>query len=1167
MASADAARQAVWSRLLLGDLKLGLGDEPFPLLNDNVGAVALAKNPVNHVKIKHHLVRKNVQPSPRTLFLLTSTATVGFDGVVERPMVLTKREKEQLDSREGSGERVGTGTMTDVGSADNPSSAIQDNGPFVQWPGNALDVRPESPPLVREPHIGDVNLVDEGDVLPSTEDMQQMDISFDDEGLNTLERIFLLSKSEYPFHRAYVARVLGDLLNEVDPCESVEYVLPLLGGFSMDEDESVKEAFAQELHRILWYFYSTCKLTLEEVEGHEYGKEIPNNPHQKESEQQSPQHSSQKEENSEDGWAETRDGLQRLASSSSTPTSATPSSLRAFEPHKTTTVTSEGVSTILQPVLVETAADSSPSLSQGQPRLDWAKTDCSHSLHPSVDSPVVLSSNIDEPSRSSLMLEETAHSLGPTIKPHSDDDDDPSDEKGQGIPVDRPTLQVNFFTPLIGSLLLNQNPVISEAVRNGVVAILGRLRDKGELSLELWGQTAFKPESDEGRTFLTQTSLHQHHLRPFMTNEKSMVEHELLQGIIIGMGQLSTDIPDYSFEDSEVGGDPEAFQAQLIQEATTGRAISVNLIGPICEFYSGEEIVNHGFVEEILRSGEGDVSVRAEAAVAMSYIAKVVPVKQIYRLLPLFEQFCQDESDHVRQSVCVAVPALCKRLKPLYRHRSFAIKAIETLTTCSEDVKLTALEILGELIYIFHEDPRGPPQEVLEVYKEDSEVPVGLMDTDWDVITMYNFPGVCLTLGSGRWNEIRDLFHRLQSRAGEKVLCTTAACLHELAKILTPTQVVQDLLPVYNVLLEETEEIRERVFEHIDVIVASVPQRWGWELFQNLAKSWKEGTLGGWRAREKFALHIPSFLETFKGRDGLEEVLEIMRHALLDPYAAVRDAATRGIPRAYESINHDSRCPIAILFRSILLDLSASPSFKQRLTFVHCLREFTKPPLNKTAFEKFFLPVLERLATDVVDVRLGLAQIIVDLFIVGAYYADVDVGVPETIRQLAGKLAADEAVDVRDTIRKVDLHGIEKGKAVLYEVELRDFPDRAVRPGEPSPPPMRNVSPNSKGVSPGVPPSGTPSSMRASTSSSSSHLGLSSASISRSVSSTSSLSASEELNASHTGPLIQIRRPTKDTRVESIYLPHNTFNTAEEAPTLTDREWFRKKKEKGGRSF
>ncbi len=50
--------------------------------------------------------------------------------------------------------------------------------------------------------------------------------------------------------------MLGDLLEDVDPCETVEYVLPLLSGFTVDEDETVKEAFAGEIHRIIWFFFS-----------------------------------------------------------------------------------------------------------------------------------------------------------------------------------------------------------------------------------------------------------------------------------------------------------------------------------------------------------------------------------------------------------------------------------------------------------------------------------------------------------------------------------------------------------------------------------------------------------------------------------------------------------------------------------------------------------------------------------------------------------------------------------------------------------------------------------------------------------------------------------------------------------------------------------------------
>lgn len=86
----------------------------------------------------------------------------------------------------------------------------------------------------------------------------------------------------------------------------------------------------------------------------------------------------------------------------------------------------------------------------------------------------------------------------------------------------------------------------------------------------------------------------------------------------------------------------------------------------------------------------------------------------------------------------MTVPALCKRIESLDYRREFAIKSILTLTSASEDVRMSALEMLGETIYIFHEDPIGPPQELLDIYLDDSEVEEGITDSDWDAIAMFN---------------------------------------------------------------------------------------------------------------------------------------------------------------------------------------------------------------------------------------------------------------------------------------------------------------------------------------------------------------------------------------------------------------------------------------------
>ena len=270
--------------------------------------------------------------------------------------------------------------------------------------------------------MGDVNLIDEGDVLPSTD--VQMDVTFDDEGLNTLERIFLLSKSEFPFHRAYVARVLGDLLFEVDPCESVEYVLPLLSGFTMDDDESVKEAFASELHRILWYFFSTCKLVIEEEQEEEIaGMEY--NP------------------------------MTETVTVTSLGVDVVPKSTEAVPPSENLRQSS---------VVSTSSAGSSNAVREHEPE-DTPST--SESVA-EVGTPA--SSISDAPSTGATVYSPSTYAAAYA------DDMDP--EKGWvkdiGPLLDRPSLAVSFFTPLLGSLLLSQNPTISESVRTVRVNILVR---------------------------------------------------------------------------------------------------------------------------------------------------------------------------------------------------------------------------------------------------------------------------------------------------------------------------------------------------------------------------------------------------------------------------------------------------------------------------------------------------------------------------------------------------------------------------------------------------------------------------------------------------------------------------------------------------------------------
>ncbi|KAG6850527.1 hypothetical protein H0H93_012143 [Arthromyces matolae] len=86
----------------------------------------------------------------------------------------------------------------------------------------------------------------------------------DDPDLPTLERIYLFASSKASYHKIYITHALPQLILQISPHDAVHYVLPLLVGLAMDEEEQVKEALAAELVSIIWSFFTHCDMTSED---------------------------------------------------------------------------------------------------------------------------------------------------------------------------------------------------------------------------------------------------------------------------------------------------------------------------------------------------------------------------------------------------------------------------------------------------------------------------------------------------------------------------------------------------------------------------------------------------------------------------------------------------------------------------------------------------------------------------------------------------------------------------------------------------------------------------------------------------------------------------------------------------------------------------------------
>lgn len=193
----------------------------------------------------------------------------------------------------------------------------------------------------------------------------------------------------------------------------------------------------------------------------------------------------------------------------------------------------------------------------------------------------------------------------------------------------------------------------------------------------------------------------------------------------------------------DYGGDAEGeaqYRSELAQEASQGRHLSMLLISAVVEsrVLDGDDIVETQFVPEVVRMKE-DLSpaVRKQAALAMGALAKIVSgaianqhlvslkgsIVSIANVadddlntqVALFETFSYDEDPTVREAACLALPAICRHLTPRETQRENAVAYMNAFLEDSvRDVRFVALDVLGEVIYVFAEDKEGPPAQLLE---------------------------------------------------------------------------------------------------------------------------------------------------------------------------------------------------------------------------------------------------------------------------------------------------------------------------------------------------------------------------------------------------------------------------------------------------------------------
>jgi len=309
--------------------------------------------------------------------------------------------------------------------------------------------------------------------------------------------------------------------------------------------------------------------------------------------------------------------------------------------------------------------------------------------------------------------------------------------------------------------------------------------------------------------------------------------------------------------------------------------------------------------------------------------------------LPVFDSLRLDSVWQVRHSALFALPAILSRLTPNQR-RSLAIDTVVPLSVDeSPSVRLGVLEALGEVLYTFHEDEDGPPEEILRLFlgraedrrvrderqsspplltelsakqqvwgtpkspfasqtqdletsgspmQEESPLESFYKDPARPLICAFNYPAVALTLGRARWGELRELYVVLSQDPSVKVRRTLAASLGELAKIIGTDNAQQDLLPVWwdDIACEEDGEVRLKAIECLGTFVDALGEQ-KVAVVERLLSVWKAGILKGWRERQVAVGAFVGFIGSISENPSV--IKGLLKEALEDGVAGVREAA------------------------------------------------------------------------------------------------------------------------------------------------------------------------------------------------------------------------------------------------------------------------------------
>eukprot|EP01038_Epipyxis_sp_PR26KG_P007407 gene7407-10096_t len=312
----------------------------------------------------------------------------------------------------------------------------------------------------------------------------------------------------------------------------------------------------------------------------------------------------------------------------------------------------------------------------------------------------------------------------------------------------------------------------------------------------------------------------------------------------------------------------------------------------------GFDLCKQFVIPEVVSLAE-DPGFRVRKSTALNFhsICKVGGEHELLeRLMPAFVRLTKDEMYRVRRACAESLSEISKNVSEDIRLGVLVEIFLRLTQDPSKFVKQSILQQSG--MFIATLPPRAVSETILSHFCSLISGPTGDMSIDAELkhICAYSFPAVLQVIGKERWNEVRDVYMNLAQSRSSSIKQTLAYSLHEIARILTDSRLVEEeLVPIFEEMIQDVEVVQMGVIKHLALFLSMLPEPCRVSYLPLLHDILHSTNPFNWRLRQSLAVQLPELVLLPPKTDLFRTLFRLIMILLQDPVASVRIDSFKGV--------------------------------------------------------------------------------------------------------------------------------------------------------------------------------------------------------------------------------------------------------------------------------